>query len=412
MTKKTLILLLIFFCAIIALLIGSQIDDDLSEDALSLIKKVDYSGHSESYYYLMGIYASEKENAKDIGKNIVNQYNKKSLDSNYNIVEYPEAKKIPLPKNNIFCRTWEGTCLYDMFNEPFDINILLKDNHTLLSRMSIIHGSNDYKTLTKPSIDELPPSFEYFSAAEQIKLLLAISKHKEGKTQQAIELLEQQFFELRRLLKRQDTLIGKLILLTQLSEVIDVYSIILSNTNFTANFIPLLSESERSLEKAFVREFFMQYEMFKNLDKNPELFEIDGKLPGFIARLLYKPNMTINTMTPRFSRLLKIESLSPRAFAAIVSLDKEPTHSSKLRNFVGSVLVRVAYPDFDQYIASFIDFNAKLSLFNHRYHYQKDIDTIENPYYMNKHPVVSKNQICFEGPFESYDYLRCLVHSI
>lgn len=398
----TIILLLAFLAFI------TQIDDTLSIKATNLVNKIEVSGNSEAYLYLTGIYAIDDKKPQDIGKYLLNEYQKKEADDSYEVAEYPESKKITLPEGNLFCKTWEENCLKTLFSANYDLEKLLEENSTLIFRSNQFHHFNEYKTLTKPSINEQFPLYQYITKAERIKVLNAISAHNKGRSEEAIEELTNQFLKLRKSLRLQDTLIGKLVFLMQLSELIDVLSIILSKTDIKVDLIPNLSHSEKDFEMISAREFGMVYYTFMELDKHPDFFQMDDNIPRWMTRIFYKPNMTINAITPIYYRLKRIALLTPDQFAKEIKLgENKAVSSSKLRNYIGDVLIEMS-PNFDKYVARFMDFDVKINLFNHVYYYHSDINSTVNPFLNDIVPDVSENKICFQGPFDDKHLLRCL----
>lgn len=401
-------ILSIIILATIVLVLFTQVDDDLSEQATTLISRLETDAESKSYLYLYGIFAKEGEKPELVGKRLLEEYRKSIADESYEFVEYPDSEKLPLPEGEAFCRSWEDGCLEYLFSSEIDAEALLSENRTLLSRSNKFHGFNEYTTLSEPRISEIYPPFQYVAAAERIKVLEAISFYKNGDAKKSIESLSEQFSKLRRAMESQDSLVGKLVFLMKLSEIIDVSSIILSNEDINVEKIPNLNKSEKSFYMIAAREFGMFHYTFKDLDKNPDFFEVGGKLPGWITRMVYKPNMTINAVAPIYYRLERLAQLSPFEFARQIDAENRVRLStSKLRNYAGNVLISVA-PDFSEYVARFFDFDAKLALFNQVHHLKLEPDTMKNPYYGNETPQNSDGNLCFKGPLEDKRSLRCL----
>lgn len=403
--KKILFLMII---PIIILFLVSQIDDDLDPRATQLINKTEVVTQSEAYIFLNGIFAHENENPSDVGQALLNESNKLAEDESYQIVDYSEDKKIQLPESDLFCSMSEESCLHTIFNaEQATIEHLSQQHATLLSRAQKFHEFSEYKTLTKPTLSELSPPFEYLKKAEYINILNAISVYKQGHSQQAVSLLLTQFSILRKSLKQQDSLIGKMFLLITMSDIVDAASIIISKEKIDVDVIPELTLAEKSFEMVAAREFAMGYYLFKQLDKSPELFEIGGDIPEWYVRMIYKPNMTINATIPFYLRVERLATLTPTQFIKEIKQQTPPT-TSKIRNYVGNVLLNIASPNFDEYIARFIDLDAKLTMFNQLHHFKYDVNDIKNPYDELKTPNVLDNMMCFDGAFEDEHLIRCL----
>jgi len=71
---------------IIFLILIGQIDDDLSNGSISLIERIEAPGMSESYLYLTGIFANNKEDPIDVGLKLIKEYKQLDADQDYNIL--------------------------------------------------------------------------------------------------------------------------------------------------------------------------------------------------------------------------------------------------------------------------------------------------------------------------------------
>ena len=406
MKKLLLTIFLLFFVVIVVM--TAQVDDDLSKESADLIGRIDTVRTSESYLYLYGIFASEGDEPAKVGRKILEEYRKLDNNDSYEVIEYPDEDKIPLPTGDEFCKAWEKGCLEYIFSSQYDIDSLLNENKLLLARSSKFFEFAEYETLSKPTVHELFPPYQYIAAAERIKILEAISVYSKGNATRALESLSLQFSKLRKSMALQDNLIGKLVLLMKLSEVIDVMSVILSNSKIEAKLIPDLTQSEKSFHMIAAREFGMSYYTFKNLDKHPEFFEIGGDFPGWMTRTVYKPNMTINAIAPIYYKLEQLAQFPSVDFAKRIEANNSDRPStSKLRNYVGSVLIAIS-PEYTEYVARFYDLDAKLAIFNQVHHLNLSLDDMKNPYYGKEVPEVVNGNLCFNGPLEDKRSLRCL----
>lgn len=400
---KKILLLVIIFLALLILI--NQKDDDLSIEAEQLISKVSTPGESISYLYLLGFNANENTDPKKLGSALLEEYRKFDADKKYEINKDLESNVMPLPEGEFFCKAWEDSCLHTLFNSEIDTKKLQADHKVLVARSNIFHEFSEYKTLTKSSAYEQFPPFQYIMAAERIKVLIAIRTYQEGKVEQAILALEHQISQMRHSLELQDNLIGKLVFLIKLSEIIDVLSIITYKSEFKTKKIDQLKPSEKDFSIVSAREFGMSYNTFKELNRHPEFFQIGGNFPGWMSRTIYKPNMTRNAIVPIYSDLTRLSLLTPDQFTKEVEGGKKVTIStSKIRNYVGNVLITMS-PEYETYVARFMDFEAKIVLFNHLH---KGFDTAINPYYKGETPEVFENKVCFNGPLKDERFLRCL----
>lgn len=401
-------LLYILVPALVLTILVSQVDDRLSEEAVELIDRIDTNGTSESYLFLLGIFAEEHEDPLHAGKDLLAEYRKLEADELYDIAEYPDSRKLALPKGDEFCRTWEEGCLEYIFSAEIDATNLIKNHSVLVSRSNRFQNFNEYQTLSKPTLSQPFPPYQYIATAERIKVLEAISLYRNGEGTKSIDNLLVQLSELRKSMRLQDNLIGKLVFLMKLSEVIDVLSVIMSNEQVHIQPIQHLSEAEKSFYMIAAREFAISYHTLKSIDKHPKFFEPGDNFPGWLTRPMYKPNMTINAIAPIYYRLENLAKLSPPDFAERVENEGGPSPStSKFRNYVGGLLISES-PNFEKYVARFFDFDAKLSLFNQVHILKYDLDSMKNPYYGSEIPEELHGKLCFSGPLKDTRSLRCL----
>jgi len=351
------------------LVVLGQIDDELSEEAVDLISRIDPEAESESYLYLLGIFAKEGDSPLQVGRNLLAEYRKLDKDESYQIADYSESDRLPLPEGEAFCTFWEEGCFEKLFSSDFDIEQLKSEYRVLLSRSNEFYLLDDYKNLSKPTLHEQFPAYSYLSRVERIKVIDAIASHRQGNSEDAVAQLGSQFKKLRRAMELQDTLVGKLVFLMGLSEVLDVLSVILYEENIKQEEIDNLNKIEKSFYMVAAREFAMGYHMYKKLDKHPNFFEEETT---YISN---RPNME--------------------------------SRGISIRNYVGRVLNDIS-PDFSKYVAKFNDFESKLALFNQVHGSQLKRSDMHNPYYGPETPEEKNGSLCFSGPLEDERSLRCL----
>ncbi|MES1934685.1 hypothetical protein T35B1_18873, partial [Salinisphaera shabanensis T35B1] len=175
-----------------------------------------------------------------------------------------------------------------------------------------------------------------------------------------------------------------------------------------AEKISALTRSEKSFDVMAAREFGNVYYEFKKLDRNPEFFEISGHFPGWVTRMLFKPNMTINAVAPRYCRVERLAKMSPAALTReLESAAATRPSNLQLRNIAGGVLADID-PRLWTFVPRFSDFDAKLALFNQFHHLGLALDDMVNPYYGKEVPKKIDGSICFDGPLEDKKAIRCL----
>jgi len=387
-----------------------SIDDELSDQAKVLLKLTPKVSDSPAFIYSLGMFAASDDHPAIVGKVLLEEYKKQELDESYQVNEYLKTQQLPLPTGELFCRLQENECLSKLFHANDDTAALNQKHAVLLQRQTTFYDFSEYATLTKPLVIEKTPPLQYFSTAVRLQLLHAIELHRSGNSLQAMLDLNTLLSQLRHVLALQDTLIGKMLFLHKLSDVVDVMAVIRQNSNIAVDEIARLTVAEKSLSQAFAREFTMHYNTVKGLAGQAEFFQKGVEVPKWIVGLLYKPNMTINAEAPFFTRLVQISGFSHIRFVTEIAQRNEvDSPPISFRNYLGSVLANIAMPSFDNYIARFLDFDAKLVLLNQL---DKNIETAINPYYKNAVPINFDDKVCFEGPLEDKHFIRCLRTNI
>jgi hypothetical protein len=426
MIKKAIFIVLVILAGLVALIALTQIDEDLSAEALALIKEVEQPKESQAYLYLIGINAAPDADPLEVGRDLLEEYRKLGVDENYQVVEYSHPNLIRAPDGELFCGFFDDDCVRTLFTSDFDIRELEREYALILERMERFYGFGDYHTLSKPTYMEILAPFQYISRVERIWVLKSISLYKEGRTQEALTLLMKRLVVLRGSMASQDNLIGKMVHLAVVSEIVDVASIILANSPDAINveLIPDMTLVEKGLDTASAREFAGEYYLYKGLDKHPEFFETSavtpegeteesdskqGNAPGWYVRIFFKPNMTINAIVPIYERMARLSRLSPREFTAEIEAGEElEITTSKLRNYVGYVFISISRPNMDEYNARILDIETKIELFNQIHHHGVTEKMVRNPYYQDDFSYRKGNAVCFRGPLEDQMGMRCL----
>lgn len=404
------IILIFVLSILVSTIFITQVDDDIDNHALDFLSDIDSSKESDAFLYLFGIYAAPNEDPFEIGKKVLSEHEYIDLDSEYRSSSYPESKMLANPTGDLFCQTWKDDCIKHLFESDYEIEKIKSDNKVLTQRAEKFWQFNEYSTLTKPSVNELVPPYQYLASAVRIKTLEAIQLHRAGKSEKAIDLLVDQFALSRNAMGNQDTLIGKLVFLMGMSEMLDVLSIFVFSSEKNPNLetMQLLTNEERGFDIVVAREFAMAYYMLLEADRHPEFFQIGGEMPGWMVRLFYKPNMTINASIPVYREMVELAKLSPKEFAARIGSGAEVrVTSSKIRNYAGNTLLSVPL-DLKKYLARFFDFDAKITLFNSLLGGREEVSNATNPYYKDKKPVLAPLEACFDGPLIDERRLRCL----
>ncbi len=402
--KRIILFSLLLLASVIVLY---QFDDKLSPESEKLLNKTKTSETSLSYIYLLGMDANENEDPLIVGREKLEAHEKMQANDAYKTFHYDESKKLAIPKGDLFCKIKNDDCLKQLFETNFDIKNIISENKTLISRVSVFYDFNEFKTLAKPSLEEpLPLPYQYIESAARINILNAISLYKSGETDEAVTVLKNQIQTLRTAMQLQDDLVGRLVFLSYISNTIDTLSIILTKSNLKSDSISPLTPLEKDFSLISAREFASIYATLEKLDKNPELFQARGKLPGWVVRLFYKPNMTANAIAAQYLNSIHMSTLSPEDFYSQVKTNTTQNSISKLRNYAGNEFIVLA--TIDEYVARFMDLDRKVYLFNQLHQNQKHRSDAQSTHNNKEYIEVLDDRICYRDSLGTPNDTRCL----
>lgn len=411
--KKVIIGIFIFLVASVLLL---QIDDELSFEAKAILGSVDWQTPSDSYLYLIGIGAELGSAPAEVGSQVLSDYNEAAL--NYadtkELYFRNDKEKIELPEHEAFCSARVPECILSLFSNQEGL-LESEAMAALKERYLMFMSMRGYRTLTKPSVFEPMPSYQYLVKGNRLFSLSSIELAEGGEPEIALRMLYQLIDMQKKHISETDNLIGRMIAYVMLNETIDVTSLLIQKYAVTGAKIQLMSVDELSMEKPINREFAFVHSGVNDLYMNGDA--VETYWPGWALRVVYKPNMMMNAVVPVYQNAKDNSRLTLPSFALMASDGVELTlKSSWVRNSVGSILNQVARIDLNPYIARGFDLNAKISLFNAIVNEPIIPDTllsIDNPYYPGQHrtPAMSedKARVCFDGPYEDPRNFRCIT---
>lgn len=403
-----------------------QIDDELNPEVERFLAQSKVSDNSEAYLYLMGIDALADENPSEIGKQVFEsiQQNESLATSDVEPIELldmTDENKLPLPSSERFCSSWHEDCFETIFSNNDDLAEILSSNAILLQRYQTFINMSDYHTLAKPTASEIFPPYSYLAKGNRLVILKAVQTAQTADPAQAVTILMDNISVLRQQLKSADNLIGKMIYTALISDNLDALSIFIHQQNIAfGHEIVSVSLAERNFEVAMVREFALIYDVYTSLDKNPEFFaqagfENESTAPKWLVKTVFKPNMSVNEAYLFYENIATRSQLKQQDFASGAENNEQlQIQTSSIRNYAGSILNNIAYPDFDKYIARLFDLNAKIALFNQTADSTElpaDLSTIQNPYYGTGNTAYYSDDgknICLTGPLENDRNQRCL----
>lgn len=396
-------LVVFFSIALVAMASLTQLDDELTPEAKQLLLQQQNRPSSEAYYYALGFSAQAGNDPKTVGEQRFLALSQATAEELVNSAQPP----LLLPEGEPFCRFSQPQCLEYLLTH--DNNDLLTQHSLLINRFRHFLTFNEYSTQTLPdAVEEFVP-YRYLNHAARLALIEAISAYQQGAVMVAEDKLTQQFRQIRRAMALQDTVIGKMLMLSWLNDILDLHSVILAQSGRRSDRLSRLTQSEKSFSDIIAREFMLSYRLFRQLDKRPDFFDEQGELPGWLVRVVFKPNMSVNAITPGLYRLQRLSLLSATEFATAVR--HEPpgkARSSMLRNYAGHVLVGIS-ADFEQYLARLHDFDVKLMMFNQLYHWQQSADALTHPYFNKQQLRQTETSLCFPSVIENNRQRPCLI---
>ncbi len=408
------------FMGVVLLILAVVPDDELEDDAIALARLIDGPGTSDAYFYLLGISAPAGEKPAEYGEKLFRQSQARDRQASDSQASDPDtfnhisndSDSLPSPDEEWFCAYMsESACLEKIFSADIDLQHLKGKYRELLSRYEHFLSFTEYRTLSKPSVNEIYPQFGYLTRANRIYVLESIALHKSGDSNTSIDLLQKQIARVRKALELQDSLLGKMIFVAIINELVDVAGIIASESEVTAEPIVLLDAAERNFKMVAAREFgIFQATTRGVLIENPDL-EDNSWFSKRILKIFYKTNMTVNAGTHNYLWLGKLASLSFNEFSQVIGEQAPNRNSSPVWNPVGYwLLSQQSKTDWSVYGIRMLDLNAKIYLFNQRYHHRTPFSVVVNPYNENKKIEISYNKVCVES-FVEDERVRCLLTS-
>ncbi|QKE65211.1 hypothetical protein HNE05_18235 [Aquipseudomonas campi] len=380
-------------------------DEPLLPEAQRWLEQVaKVEGDSAAYYQLFGLDSPAGSEPQAAGRSRLVAH-RQWLASHGPAQAMPavdEPERLALPGDEL-CALAKLGCLARLRQEPATLAALLSDHDELLQRYQQLLALEDYRTLSLPSQSEPLLAYPFLGKAAQLRGVQALLLAEQGNGAAALALLQGDIRQQRIWLARADNLILKIMLIGLLEQNLDGLALL-----YRAGLIPkpaaeaALSRAERSLHDAMRREFALIATSLRGPAPTK-------KVPAWRLRLAFKSRMSINDTLPSYLRVATDSQLDAAAFAQRQTVVSDTAISTwrRWRNPVGAILVSVAMPDFNRYLARLHDLDAKLSLFNAL---GTAVPASANPYYPQSRPFWDGKlqAYCFDGPLRDEQRRRCL----
>jgi len=428
--KLTLVLIL-SLSALLGLLL---IDDELDTGPAAWVSLAmdDEVSESEAFHYLFGLMAHASAQPAVVGKDLLRAYLEQEAKftgrfQSFQFKGYPADKRLTLPEGEVYCHLREHNCFDTLLGNRDLISDELDRHTVLLDRYREFLSYDDFRTLTKPSVYAPMLEYQYLEKGNRLNGFLILRKISEGQGQAAIDILYADISRQRRLLKKADTLITKMVAVSLLANDLDLLAN-LHAAGYIKNPPELarLTLDERSLYLPMMREFAIIVSLHSDLHRNPEFFEEGDSAPAWLMQVIFKPNMSINKAFPLYAAVHKLSLDAPADYAAgRASLeafaDAEAEGMLSIRNLAGDILTRVAMPDFTQYVSRMHDLDCKIKLLsivlapgNDERLFDgftgADHTGISNPYDADEAPYLNHEtgKLCYSGPANDRNEVRCI----
>lgn len=401
-----------------------QLDDPLSSEAHALVEQTTAQQTNRAHLYLLGIDAPPEQAPIDLGRSILaysREQDQLEADDPFTTehAPWPDYEALARPEGALFCRWSDARCGVRVLSSWNEAPPLSQVDRTLLDRYRTFMAMDGFQSLTKPSVHEPMLKFHYLLSGHRLVMLQAIRDAALDDPAKAVQLLTSTLARVRAQLARADTIVGKMAYLALMSENLDVLSAILAQHGYEmAPTLPPMTRSERDFSLAMAREFAMVYYLFQSMDRHPQFFDTSSEntwTPGWWVRMVFKPNMTINSVLPVYLQAIKLSRLPPENYPEkATDITENEADVSWLRNPAGGILARTGGPRYERYVAEAFNIHGKLSLLNQIIALggvPDDLQRLKNPLSRTGNGVYWSDNgrtLCLEGPGEDDRRFRCL----
>ncbi|MCC6074980.1 hypothetical protein ACFPTX_09900 [Pseudomonas sp. GCM10022188] len=300
--------------------------------------------------------------------------------------------------------------------EPVRNAAHLEQGRELLARYRQAARLADLRRLIASELAEPWPNYAALVAGNRLLALEACRLLLDGQPEQARALLEEDLGHWRRHLAASDSLIQKMIVAQLVAGDIGTLGALYQQALIERpSPQPALTAAERSLQSAMQSEFVMQANGFAAMRDDPTFITDKGRLA---LQLLYKPNMSSNTILPHYLHIAAASQLTASEFAGWLREQPQPPLHRDWRNPIGNILAAVAGPDLRQYLARLHDLDARIQLFNRLNTLAPGFTAAQalsataegNPYGAGPARLLEANppQLCYDGPLADPKHRRCL----
>ncbi|MFK8013764.1 MAG: hypothetical protein AB8B80_17125 [Marinicellaceae bacterium] len=353
-------------------------------------------------------------------------YEKHLYNSDF-IDEYTNIEKLD---HDLICSKIDKDCTNKVLIPSIDLKTIITENSKLIERYKEFTYFKHFKIISQLSYDNPWPSYRIITDSQKLFHLKLIENFNHSPVKTIIDELIMELNSLKLKLKDADTLISKMVILTMVSENIELFNIIIQKTNSTLYNYPTnilfkhLSPSEISIYSALFYEHYiglkMVYDISVDIERiNEEKFKYPTiqflKILAFIG---IKPNLTVNTQYHNvIKKLFEFSKLSQQEFYQKYYSEEIKANHDIIRNYYARVLIADVSTDFKsmylEYQARLFDLDMKVQLL--RLLIQSDsINNLKKgeeflSSYDGTEPFIKDGKLCYSGLFNNNEKYRCLL---
>jgi hypothetical protein len=350
-----------------------------------------------AYFALVGFNAPVGVDPAETGKRRVAEHDAKARTNPWAMPE-PGVPSMTAPSDEeatrhgfvgdrrIACGTFDAVSLGEAPAKVGALRALHAANSTLVERYFALRGLPEFTVTAIPSIMQPGPEYSDWSAVQQVLLCEAFVDAQLGNPSQGLKFIGDDLRFLRRMLAGQGTLISEMIATAFIARELRVLSKLIATPTFPAEahatslrtMLAPLQSPGAGMAHAFASEYAMQAALFRQLPTTPEPPPPDDETfeakverlvwSKHLAGLFYKPQATANLSAKGFEQLIGLANAAPAEFVArrdrLRSDFAEPgaIRVDMVYNPIGKLLVEVAQPHYDDYIARVFDLAAYANL--------------------------------------------------
>jgi len=406
---KVAMLVVVGVCAVLGIYAVFFYDEPLDAQAVQWLQAsdADRARASKAFLYSHGIDAAQGEDVLASGQAWFDAYQNTDLSTVESVSQYDLPNALP-----VFCQLWKSGCIQQIMDNHAIWKGTLDSHRELLTRYTQYLNYDDYRTLSKPGVDEKLPDYQYMAYGNRLTLLSALVARDAGKMKEAVGIIYEDIARLRLQLVMADNLVHKMLFTMLIANDLDILVHVTATTS-DQNFVPmpLLSVEERTFAKPLAREFVGMHTLFMGLHEHPNFFDDTEETSSWYARAVFKPHMTLNKILARYSVPIALSQLEPEQLAKALGKAR-PVEDDIYHplNVVGDILANVGSASYESYVARLYDLNCKIALANHALSGGKN--PLVNPYIPNRVIDTLGRGQCLSGPLEDKRRLRCLNVSI